>query len=283
MPSQRHSFKRLVLGLQPNVPSGAFQFAAGLAELLDVELLGLFLEDTSLRDLARMPFARELRPMNGGWYALDVEQLSRDINYAARNVEQMFAKATKNLGIRYQFEVARGHIGTVLSSLSRSSDIVMIVEPASPVERAGQQFIWLIEAAFRSAAAVMIVPPRLERTKGPVVAIVAGAADPSFDVAAMVAGTANEELVVIDIGESKIDDAEIRRRAETADCRFRHIIVASPHARSGTGALVHVLAPMQERLLVVTRGLFRDRDVTALASKRGVPTLVVEPIVAAVA
>ena len=59
MPEQPHSFKRLVLGLQPRAPDRTMQLAVELADLLHLELLGLFLEDTSLRDLAGIPFARE--------------------------------------------------------------------------------------------------------------------------------------------------------------------------------------------------------------------------------
>jgi len=200
-----HSFKRLVLGLQPGAPTRVFSLAARLAELLDLELLGLFLEDTSLRDLAAVPFARELRSLNGGWHRIDLDRLSRDIDYAARNVERMFAEAAKNLPTGHEFEVVRGPLTSLLPSLSRRGDIVMIVEPANPAERASQQFAWLIDAAFRSAAAVMIVPPRVWRSTGPVIAIAAQAGDPSLEGAAAIARAAGEALVVADLGVMPID------------------------------------------------------------------------------
>jgi len=277
MPTQSHSFKRLVLGLQPSVPGGAFQFAAQLAEMLDVELLGLFLEDTSLRDLAAIPFARELRPMNGGWHAIDIERLSRDIGYAARTVEQMFDEAMKNLATPSRFEVVRGPVGSLLPALSRSSDIVMILEPANPAERASQQFAWLLEAAFRSAGAVMIVPPRIQRESGPVVAIAVGLDDPSLASATAIARAIAEELVIVDIGRTKINDADIRRLGATTGCQISYIFVGPKEA----DALDHVAPHIQARLMVLRRGIFRDRDVAALASKRNVAVLVVEPGAAA--
>ena len=66
MSTQPYSFKRIVLGLQPSAPDRAMQLAVELADLLHLDLLGLFLEDTSLRDLASMPFAREFRLLGGG-------------------------------------------------------------------------------------------------------------------------------------------------------------------------------------------------------------------------
>jgi len=140
--------------------------------LLHLDLLGLFLEDTSLHDLASIPFSREFRPLGGGWHTIDLDRLSRDFELAARSIERKFMDAAKRLPTGYQFEVARGPMGKTFSSVSRTGDIVMIVEPPSPVERATHQFSWLLEAAFQSAADVMLVPRHIVRTKGPVAAIV---------------------------------------------------------------------------------------------------------------
>ncbi len=272
----QHSFKRLVLGLQPSAPDQIFRLAAGFAQLLDVELLGLFLEDTSLHDLASIPFARELRPLNGGWHSLDLKQVSRDFERAARNIERMLAEAAKNLATRYQFEVVRGPLASTLQSESRVGDIVMIIEPASPAERATQQFAWLIEAAFRSTAAVMIVPTQIARSSGPVVALMDTSTDPSLDTAAAIASAANEDLVIVDVGETAIDDAELRARAAAVGCRIRHIAVARG-ARSDISALDQPLDRFEERIVVVTRGVFNNRSAAAISSTRSVPVLVVEP------
>ena len=187
MSKEPHSFKRLVLGLQPSAPDRAMQLAVELADLLHLDLLGLFLEDTSLHDLASIPFSREFRPLGGGWHTLDLDRLSRDFELAARSIERKFMDAAKRLPTGCQFAVARGPMTTTLASISRSDDIVMIVEPRSPAERATQQFSWLLEAAFRSAAAVMLVPPQIVRTKGPVVAMATSPDDPSILAAAAIA------------------------------------------------------------------------------------------------
>ena len=88
MPTAPHIFKRLVLGLQPSASERSVRLAVTLAEMLDLELLGLFLEDESLRDLAAIPFARELRLLGGGWHPLDLEGLSRELHplFATRGV-----------------------------------------------------------------------------------------------------------------------------------------------------------------------------------------------------
>jgi hypothetical protein len=166
MSKEPHSFRRLVLGLQPGAHDRTMRLAVELADLLHLDLLGLFLEDTSLRDLASIPFLREFRPLGGGWQTIDLARLSRDFELAARSIERKFLGAASRLPTGYQFEVVREPLAETFPSVARTGDIVMIVEPWSPVERATQQS-WLLEAALRSATAVMLVPPHIIRTRGP--------------------------------------------------------------------------------------------------------------------
>lgn len=252
------------------------RLAVDLAELLQLDLLGLFLEDTSLHDLARIPFAREIRPLGGGWHSIDLDRLSHDVELAARSIERMFTDAAKRLATRYQFEVVRGPMSETLASISHTDDIVMIVEPVSPAERATQQFSWLIQGAFRSAAAVMLVPPRIVRTKGPVAAIAATADDPSIRAAAAIAIAAKEPLIVLDICEAAIDDARIRALAAELGLTIKHV-VAGKTLRSHPAAYSEAFFPLQERLVVMTRGVFSDEAASAIASARRVPVLVIEP------
>jgi hypothetical protein len=75
-------FKRLVVGLEPSAPDRAMRLAVELAELLDLDLLGLFLEDPGLRDLAAIPFVREFRSLGGGWRPIEIDQLTHDLEVA---------------------------------------------------------------------------------------------------------------------------------------------------------------------------------------------------------
>ncbi|MEX0752705.1 MAG: hypothetical protein WD073_07240 [Xanthobacteraceae bacterium] len=273
--AEPRAFKRIVLGLQPSAPASIMNLAVELADLLHLDLLGLFLEDTSLRDLASMPFAREFRLLEGGWRRLDLDRLVEDFELAARSTERMFAHATKGLPIRCQFEVIHGSTGETIASISRTDDIVMIVEPASPVGRATQQFSWLIEAAFQSAAAVLLVPIHIARTSGSVVAIVASPDDPSLDAAAAIAIAAREELVVFEAREGIIDDAYIRRLAADFSLPIRHL--AGSLSLFASGALPPAFRQLRERLVVMTRGVFGDEVALTIAAARRAPVLVIEP------
>lgn len=274
MANEPNNFKRLVLGMQPRAPDHAMRLAVELARLLELDLLGVFLEDSSLRSLAAMPFARELRSLGGGWHPLDVDQLSRDLESAARSAEKMFAETAKHLPSR--FEIARGPMAAAIAAISQATDIVVIGEPSSVAERATQQFSWLIEAAFRSEAAVMVVPREIARLRGPIVALAVTPDDPSIGVAAHIAAAANEGLVVVDVSEKAIDDARIQVPAAAGGLAVKHI-VAGKGAGANAAALGEALRGRGERLVVMTRPAADGEFVSLVAAERRVPVLVIEP------
>lgn len=276
MVAQHYTFKRLVLGFQSRVPErSSLRLAAELASLLDLELLGLFLEDSSLRDLAAIPFAREIRSLGGGWHRLDTEQLSHDLDLAARNAERTFAEVAKRLQIKCQFEVVRGGMAQSIAALSRTDDIVMVAEPISAADRTTGQFQWLVEAAFQSAAAVLLVPTQIARNTGPVVAIATSADDPSLRAAALVANAAREKLVILDVDKIGANDPGVEHLADSLGLTIEYI-AADGIRLSDSDACARAFRGLQERLIVMTRDALAHRMATSIASSRHVPVLVIE-------
>jgi hypothetical protein len=252
------------------------RLAVELADLLELELLGLFLEEASLRDLASIPFARELRTLGGGWHPFDLERLSLEMELAARRGERMFTEAAKRLSARSQFTVVRGSTAETIESISQTGDIVMIIEPMSEAERATQPFSWLIEAAFRSAAAVMVVPPDVVRATGPVAAIAAAPSDPSIATGAAIAAAAGEELAIVAAYDGAADELPQGALAESPGIKI-HQIAAGAIARLSRAHLFRALNHLKERLVVVTRGVLDNDLALQMASARHVPVLIVEP------
>ena len=134
---------------------------------------------------------------------IELERLTDELDLAVRSAERLFMDAAKDLTTRYQFVVIREAAAQAITSISRSGDIIVIAEPATPIGHATQQFSWLLNAAFQSAAAVMLVPARLARVTGPVVAIAIKPDDPSIRAAAAIAIAAKEDLVIVHAHEGK--------------------------------------------------------------------------------
>ena len=276
MPNRPHGFKRLVLALQLAAPDRGLQVVAELADLLQVELLGLCLEDSGLRDLAGLPFAKEFRGLSAGWQPIDLKRLSRDLDLAARGLERMFDAAVRELSTPARFEVMRGRLAESIAATSRSGDILVIMEPVSPAERATSQFTWLSEAAFSSAAAVLLVPQRIVRSRGPMVAIAAMPDDPSIHAGAALAAAAKEELVIIDANHHQVSIDAARLPGTEIGLKVEQLTAAKT-AFPDPAVCTQAFGNLQERLIVMTRGAFDDSAASVIASARQVPVLVIEP------
>lgn len=267
-------FKRIVLGLSCNKSGRGMHLAAEIARLLQLDLVGLFVEEEGLLGLAALPFAREFQLLGGGWRPLDIDQLSRDLQIASKSVERDFTETAKTLQTTCQFEVVRGRMAEALASISRAGDIVLLAEPTSPAERATSQFPSVLDAVFHSAAAVLLVPSRIIRGSGAIVAIATEKDDPSIDAAKAIAAAAKEELIVIEpfraAGRAHpsapyaIDEIQIPR------------ISAAKGERAPLSMIWSAMHQVRERLVVIARS---DENLlpSSIASMRHVPVLIVEP------
>ncbi|MFN3655892.1 MAG: hypothetical protein ACK4UO_01405 [Pseudolabrys sp.] len=273
MPNEPPGFRRLVLGLQPSVPDRGLRLAIEFAELMRLELLGLFLEDSNLRVLAGTPFAREFRGPAAGWQPFDLESVSRDLDAMAATLRRMFEAAAGPLETEARFEVLRGVLPGSIAPVLRSGDILAIVEPASPAERMTSLYASRGAAALRAAAAVLWVPARIVRRRGPVVAIAATPDDSSVRAAAAIARAAREELVIIDA-----DHGGATAESTAAESGLKVERLISPRgAFPDPAACAQAFRELRERLVVITRGAFDDSVASTIASVRQVPVLVIAP------
>ena len=115
----------------------------------------------SIRHLAGLPSAHAISASGAGWRRLEPAHAREEADRA----ERVFVEAARRL-TRRRFEIVRGGAARALEAISRSDDIVVIVAPAAAADRAAEPFASLLDAAFRSSAAVMLAPPRIARVTG---------------------------------------------------------------------------------------------------------------------
>jgi len=171
-----------------------------------------------------------------------------------------------------RFEVLRGSAAETIRALSRTGDIVVLIEPASPGERISQQFLAIQREAFRSAAAVLILPPQIARRSGPVVVLAATPDDPSIAAAAAVAHALGESLIVAHLA---VEKKPVTGPDTIMGVKSRHTVVDRRKLASGAG-LISVFAPLHEQLVVMTREAFEESLPPLIAAVRSVPVLVIE-------
>lgn len=266
MTSPPVGFKRMVMGLPQSIANlAAVSAAADLAEFLNVELLATFIADASLDVLAGFPAARQLRILERDWQTIDPAQIARDIDRAAGFARRRFAEAAASRTIKTSFDIVTGV--QAMAAQIRADDIVAIIEPSHPGERITRQFTGLLDAALESAAAVLIMPRRIARTSGPVMAVAGGPEDASIRVGLELAAALREDLVVA-TRLGVFLPAETLAHAKRLGVRLEQAIESV-----GSATLPHG----RERLRVVMRSQIPRDTARLFSALQGVPLLVIEP------
>jgi hypothetical protein len=261
-------FKRVLVNLQ-QAPEQTTRLAAELASLLRLDLLGLFVQEQRLLDLAALPFAREFSPV-GGWRRIETERLSSELDLAARRAERMFMQAVRGLETPCRFEIVKEPMAEGTSISGR--DIVIVPEPSDPAERATRQIAALLEAAARSSAAVMLAPRHVARRSGSIVAIAAEPGDASIATATSIAAAAREPVAILAAYEGRVP---MPGSGEQADTRPMPASIAKAQLSDKSG-IMSAFHDLQERLVVLTRGAFDESVPLRIASVRRNPVLVVD-------
>jgi hypothetical protein len=248
------SYRRVILGMGPgSVDRLALRAASEFASLLELQMLGIFVEDATMLRLADLPFVRELRLPGRGWETLDPARLLDELRLAADQARRLFEQEVASRGVVSHFEVHRGDPSTLLSGLAQATDIVVAAEPAGTTDWSARPHTPAWRAVLASPAAVLWLPPSQGIGSGPVAVVAAGETEPVCLLASRIAAAAGEERV----------------------------IVTPAGARSVRGiavALGQALGRQRERLVILQRTVEDGLDdlPLRLARERGTPVLVVE-------
>jgi len=278
--AHRIEFKRMVLGLPLSVTDYEMVgVTVKLAELLRLNLVAMFVEDRGLIDMAGLPCVRELRAFGSGWQPIEIGQLTTELERASATAHRLFANIARNCSVETSFRVEKGSAADVIGSLATAEDIVVIIEPRNPVERVSQQFTRLIDAAFQASASVMIIPCRVARSAGPIVAVAIDPDDPSINTALRIAAAAHEKLIVVSPSEDLESNASLATLIASAGVRVE--FVRSRKGQIRATSLADDLQQFNERLIVTNRGTLTDSEAPTLASLRSTPVVIVEPVYSA--
>jgi hypothetical protein len=265
-------FGRMVLAL-PHSPLDypAVEAATELAEGLGVQCLGAFVLEPAISSLSARSGAQEFRSTVTGWEPVAHERLVQDIEDVVETARRSFVAAARRGGAADAvFQLLHGGAGEILAALIRRDDIVVMIEPRHPADRITHQFRNVAAAALAASSSVMLVPSRVLRKQGPVVAVATRPDDRAIDVAANVAGCMGEPLLIVNA-----TGAPIARRAVPGERQPR--IIASPSQSLPIER--RVLADLEntgERLIVVRRTGLEQSGLRVVADRRGVPVLMLD-------
>lgn len=209
---ERPSFRRILVGLDASRQSlQALETAALWAAEMGAELIGLFVEDAGLLDIAALPVSRA----HGGAGELDRAMMERALRVQARHARQAMAGVAERSRLRWSFKVARGDIGRELLAAAAECDLVTIgLTSAASVGRAR------VGRTARSTAAgagcAVLLHPSGQHAMQPIAALADGGPE-VIETAAWLAERHGGRLLVLlgepDPGKAERLAAEVERLA----------------------------------------------------------------------
>lgn len=271
MAANRQPFGRMVLALPHSaLDYPAVEAAAEMAESLGMQCLGAFIIEPAISSLSERSGAQEFRSIATGWQPVEGESLARELEEMTENARRRFAALVRDRTTEAIFQLAHGGSGQILASLAGSNDIVVMIEPRHPADRITHQFRNFVQAAFDTSSSVMLVPSRIIRKRGPVVAIATAPDDQAIKAAAGIAGVMRESLRIINA-----TGAPLAREAIPFDQQRTAIITSRSENMPIERRVLADLGNAGERLIVGRRGDLDEAGSRVLAGERGVPILVV--------
>jgi len=266
--------QRIVLHLRYGLAERAtIRAAAELAHMLGLALHGVFLQDEALTELTALPFVREFRLATGAWHVLDARRIAVEQREAVNEARRLLDEASAAFGVSFLFATSDEQV----TQTSREGDIIVVAQPRLPTDQLAHATAGWLEAAHNCGASVMLVPQSVARREGPIAVVVCQDSDAALTLAAHLAVSAAEGLLVLAWGPPEM----ARRAVEQA--RAAGLPAARIMLRQLPGVLpeqvAEALDASNERLVVLARGACGADDAAVsslLASSRGVPVLVVE-------
>jgi hypothetical protein len=168
-------YARLVASFPVGVAPAGVDAVIDLARALGAELQALLMEDMAALALSDLPSPRAYDPRQSLWRDVHRNDLQRELDLASAALRRRL-EAAQGAGLQTQVTVARGGAGAVLGQYAQASDLLVVIEPADPMARWVQPFTGLLEAALASRAALLYLPHRGARGRGPIAAVGGGLA-----------------------------------------------------------------------------------------------------------
>jgi hypothetical protein len=241
--------RRVVVALG-TADSAAMTTAVDLAHSLEAELLGLFVEDVELFNLAALPFAGEVGFPSAVRRTLDVGAMERSLRAQAQRLQRELSARLAGRPVKWTFEVVRGRAVAELRAAVEARDLVIVSMPRTAAGKARARADAV--RAFEGLSAPLLLTS--EATRGSVsmrvVASARAAPDEIADAIVTLAPYYGRAVLVVlvDTHPPHLEawQRELRSRlaAHGIDARFR--VVTDP----GPAVLDRLLAEERPSLVV---------------------------------
>jgi len=129
--------RRVVVKMDAEARSPAVLAAAvALADKLQAELVGLFVEDANLLHFAAFPFTCEVCFPSATRREVDTAAMQRMLRGLAEDARKTLALAAGGSAVRWSFEITRGSAaGALLAAVTDADLVIASIQPPQVLER----------------------------------------------------------------------------------------------------------------------------------------------------
>lgn len=229
-PSVDSVIHRILVALDASAHSlAALEEAAALANRLQAELTGLFVEDINMARLAALPFARQISLPSGIGADIDNAMIELGLRAQAARAKAALESAAGRAGVRWSFRVARGRVAEEVIAAAGVSDLVILGWASRPLSLKVRLGSTARTIAARAPRSVLILRHGASLT-GPLAVAYDGSpgSEKALAAAARLAMNVSGELTVLLLAD---EEAEVERlRAEAAARLEGHGVSLAYHA-----------------------------------------------------
>jgi len=229
-PDTKRAIRRILVALDASAHSlAAVEAAVGLAEEVDAELEGLFIEDVSLIRLARLELAREIDVLSARLRDLESRQLERQLRQQGARAHRQLEKSAGERGLVWTFRKVRGQVIPELTEAAEGADLVILgVRGWSPGRGPGST----VRALLQKPETPVMVLGRSSRLGRSVFAVFGGSPDGhrALQLAASLATGKGAPLTVLLVPEEGVEAETLELAAAEIlgpieiDVEFRRLV-----------------------------------------------------------
>jgi nucleotide-binding universal stress UspA family protein len=204
--SPLQAIRRILVALDASSQSlAALDAAVELAARMEAELMGLFVEDINLLELAGLPFAREINYFSATHQQLDSQKMERALKVKAEQARQALAAAAERSQVRWSFRVVRGQVLSELLEAAMEADLLTLGKASQSLTKKARLGSTARAVATKAPRCVLLVQHDTH-TEQPVLVIYDGseAAQRALTTAAYLAEMNKSHLVVFALIDESI-------------------------------------------------------------------------------
>ena len=245
---EERSVQRIVVALDESEGSRqALEEAARLAAALQVELVGLFVEDVTYLEAAALPVTQALSATARGPLHMAPDLMERAFRVHADRLRSRFMEASSRWGLRASFQTMRGIIPEQLAAQLAKGDLVALGR--SGRRHTNHRIVGSTAQAMaeRSDCPVLLLAGPLS-ANAPALAIYEGSLR-VLDIAADLARCYDLTMNVVALGDGGMD--ELRKQAEAWCAEHQFAVTVSAVDGSTDAEVFKVLSAQMASIAII--------------------------------